>query len=277
MKNLYITDLDGTLLNKNSQLSTFTKNKLNELIESGVLFTISTARTPATITNIFEGVNLLLPISCMNGACLYNIAKNEFEKAFVIDKNAINQVIDVFEKNNLHGFFFNANKDKLYTLCLEPNNTCSITYFNERKDLPHKYFVIKNSYAEIKESDICFVSCLNEKAYIERLAELLKGIENINVCYYKDHEKELYFLEISSSDAGKGKTLNYLASTLDIDKKIAFGDNINDIELLETADISYAVENAHPIVKSVATEVIGSNEDDSVVKKILLLEHFVGV
>ena len=49
-KSLYVSDMDGTLLNSNSVLSQYTTDKLNELIANeGVLYTVATARTPATV------------------------------------------------------------------------------------------------------------------------------------------------------------------------------------------------------------------------------------
>ena len=49
---------------------------------------------------------------------------------------------------------------------------------------------------------------------------------------------------------------------------IAFGDNLNDIPLFEVADECYAVSNAEEKLKSIATGVIGSNDEDAVAKFI---------
>ena len=49
MKTLYITDLDGTLLDANSQVSTEAVEVLNPMLDDGLLFTVATARTPATV------------------------------------------------------------------------------------------------------------------------------------------------------------------------------------------------------------------------------------
>ena len=49
MKTLYITDLDGTLLDANSQVSAEAVEVLNPMLDDGLLFTVATARTPATV------------------------------------------------------------------------------------------------------------------------------------------------------------------------------------------------------------------------------------
>ena len=50
MKKLYVSDLDGTLLNQRGDLSAKTVEKLNQCIKEGIHFTINTARTPATVS-----------------------------------------------------------------------------------------------------------------------------------------------------------------------------------------------------------------------------------
>ena len=73
MKTLYISDLDGTLLNENALLSEDTIQGLNKLIEKGVNFTVATARTNATVVKMLKNVNIQLPVILMNGVTIYDI------------------------------------------------------------------------------------------------------------------------------------------------------------------------------------------------------------
>ena len=50
------------------------------------------------------------------------------------------------------------------------------------------------------------------------------------------------------------------------DRVIAFGDGKNDVDMFEIADESYAVSNAHEVLKAKATGIIGSNNEDGVAK-----------
>ena len=74
---LYVTDLDGTFLNSNSELSDNAKGKLNKLISEGLNFTISTLRSIESIRPIFSGVNLQLPIIELNGAFITEFDTNK--------------------------------------------------------------------------------------------------------------------------------------------------------------------------------------------------------
>ena len=68
---LFISGLDGTLIDGCGKISSYSKVKLNQMLSRGAFFTIATSRTPATVRNIMEGVEISLPIIVMNGAALY--------------------------------------------------------------------------------------------------------------------------------------------------------------------------------------------------------------
>ena len=53
---LFVSDLDGTLLNKDQVISDYSKKELNRLISTGVNFAIATARSPATVSDILDGI-----------------------------------------------------------------------------------------------------------------------------------------------------------------------------------------------------------------------------
>ena len=71
--------------------------------------------------------------------------------------------------------------------------------------------------------------------------------------------------------ASKSNAIRQLKGLLGCDKLVVFGDGKNDIDMFELADESYAVENAVPELKEVATGVIGCNDEDGVAH--WLLEH----
>lgn len=62
----------------------------------------------------------------------------------------------------------------------------------------------------------------------------------------------------------KASAIQRLKQITKSDYVIAFGDGINDLEMFEIADESYAMENAVPELKAIATKVIGSNDMDGV-------------
>ena len=68
MTTLYVSDLDGTLLNTNSELSEKSKGIINALVQQGVNFTYAIARSYSSASKILKGLNISIPAITCNGA-----------------------------------------------------------------------------------------------------------------------------------------------------------------------------------------------------------------
>lgn len=66
--------------------------------------------------------------------------------------------------------------------------------------------------------------------------------------------------------ASKSNTIKQLQNFLKCDRLIVFGNGVNDIDMFQIANESYAVENACDELKQYATGIIHSNDDDGVAK-----------
>ena len=89
-RTLYITDLDGTLLNDSAQLRSFSADILNQLlVQHGILLTIATARSYSSASSIVQGLCLKLPFATYNGAFLVRpedgciLSKHSIEKSLL--------------------------------------------------------------------------------------------------------------------------------------------------------------------------------------------------
>jgi HAD superfamily hydrolase (TIGR01484 family) len=78
MKTLYISDLDGTLLQPDATLSEETVRIINDLIKQGMYFTAATARTAASAAHILKRLNINVPCVLMNGVCVYDLKENRY-------------------------------------------------------------------------------------------------------------------------------------------------------------------------------------------------------
>ena len=78
---LYISDLDGTLLNNQMCLSDETISILNKLIGEGLNFSFATARSIDSVEKIIKPLNLNLPYIIYNGVAVYDpVNKNYLRK-----------------------------------------------------------------------------------------------------------------------------------------------------------------------------------------------------
>jgi len=69
--------------------------------------------------------------------------------------------------------------------------------------------------------------------------------------------------------ASKANAIRQLKAHLGCERLVVFGDGKNDADMFEIADISCAMENAVDELKTMATYVIGSNNDDGVAKWLI--------
>ena len=81
------------------------------------------------------------------------------------------------------------------------------------------------------------------------------------------------WIDVYAAGLSKGVGVKALQESLGItpEETVVFGDYLNDIPMAEHAGASYAVSNAHPKLKEFFTDTIGSNDEESVTKKIIEL------
>lgn len=269
---LFVTGLDGTLIDKCGKITSYSKVKLNQLISRGALFTVATSRTPATVRTMLEGVEINLPIIVMNGAALYDMNERHYMDCKYIDSETSFKIIRQFEKCNCNCFIHTIKNDILHIYYGEFNNSIDKKFYDERKFLPmHNYI-----YGNIPENrETLYFVAIDKLENIKNIYDSIKEVdifEKISMVYYKYlNNAGYYILQICSSEASKYRGTKTIQEITSSDFTVTFGDDINDKSIIENADCSYAVEDAVDEIKTKAYDVIGTCKDDSVVKTIIKL------
>ncbi|CRZ34693.1 hypothetical protein DFR55_10577 [Herbinix hemicellulosilytica] len=264
-KTLYVSDLDGTLLNNNAKISDRSLNIINSLIDKGMLFTVATARSIASVKYILKDLKLTLPVILMNGVCIYDPVNQKYINVETLSKENIRILISLIEENNLKGFMYAVKNEKLSTYYEELSNKALRDFYEIRVKRYKKPFTKVNKFAEIKDEPIIYFVLMDYKEKLEPIYRLVENLPNINSVFYKDnYEKDMWYLEIFSNKASKYHAVQYLRKYLSADYVIGFGDNQNDLSLFEACDKFYAVDNAIEELKQRADAVIGKNSEDGV-------------
>lgn len=270
IKTLYISDLDGTLLNSKMEISEFSVNKLNELISKGLNFTIATARTSATALHLLNEVNLNLPIILMNGVCVFDFVNKKFIKVEKIQKSSIENLFNILKKYNKTGFLYTINDDKLLTYYERLETKHQTDFYKQRVEQFGKKFIKVESFFECVDNNNVYFSVADTKENLNNIYFELKNDKYLNVEFYRDiYNQDFWYLEVCSSTASKYSAVKFLKESLQFDKVVCFGDNLNDLSMFRASDECYAVSNAKEQVKDAANDVIESNNDDGVVKFLL--------
>lgn len=162
-KTLYVSDLDGTLLDSNSRLSEETIAVLNKLItERGVNFSIATARTPATVVNIMERVPVRLPMVVMNGAAMWDNVVREFVYTFPLDSGKVARVCDIFEHHGLHPMVYRRKGSVLEVHHCGELSPQEQAFVAERANLALKRFYFNDYGYKRGEGEALLIFSMNE-------------------------------------------------------------------------------------------------------------------
>ena len=105
-KMLYVSDLDGTLLNSDALLNEDVPERLNHLIDKGLCFTVATARTYATVNSIVKNVHLTYPMILMNGVMLYDPISKSCINAEIIERDSVEYILKGRKKFGVTGFAY---------------------------------------------------------------------------------------------------------------------------------------------------------------------------
>lgn len=276
MKCLYISDLDGTLLNSEKELSSFTIKTLNRLIADGLNFTVATARTAASALKILAGLDINVPVVLMNGVLVYDTEKGKYIKTEIIQPDVVSKISGLLKQFEINGFMYAIMDDKLVTYYESLNTIALQDFHNERVLKYYKSFEKVDSFLDkAAANNVIYFTLVDEQENLAGIYNAVKGLDGIEAAFYRDiYARDLWYLEIFSNKASKSNAVRFIREKYCFDRVIGFGDNLNDIPLFEACEECYATSNAVDELKARASGIIGHNNEDSVA--VFIKERFEG-
>ncbi len=288
MKTLYITDLDGTLLDSNIAVSEQSIEMLNRAIDMGALISVATARTPATLASLLKNIRFRLPIIVMTGAALWDRESNTYSDVCRFAPEKVNEIRKVYEKYSLPSFIYTLRDNMMHIYHQGPLSDRERAFVAERLDSPYKTFHLCDAplasfnfgkseitydtpiaIPEVMEDAILFFG-MQKTGPDHPAFEALSKISDINPMFYPDaNTPEITMIEAFPAGASKRNGIRRLKELTGADRVVVFGDNLNDLPMFEEADVAVAVSNALPEVKAKADVVIGDHNDNVVAAYIL--------
>lgn len=266
IRRLYISDLDGTLLNNNAKFSDFTAGTINKLIEKGMYFTFATARSVYSAKPITSGLNINIPYILMNGVSIYNPENNSYIRNNYIQPEVSAEIIGVFKKHDLKCFMYKIHDDVLTAYFTEINSQVMNSFAEVRKNNYNKPFVQCTDLADHADSETVYFTVTGEYERLFPVKSAVENIKGVNHAFYRDTYTKKYYLEIFSESASKANGIKYLRNKYGFDEVVCFGDNFNDMAMFGESDVKIAVGNAVPELKELADFVALPNENDGVAK-----------
>lgn len=264
---LIFFDLDGTLLNSRSQISTFTKETLLMLDDKNIAYTVATGRTMLSAQTILKGHEFKLPQIYNNGVTIWDPIQERLTLDNLLDETEISLIIECAMQHGIAPFVntFEINENAHRHLIYH-----APTFHQVEKDLVDKYFsqtdaVMLNIEALPIDSMITNISMIGDSKVISKLWQVLNSHENL-IAYSGPaiEQGDFSWMDVHHKHANKGSAVDNVKEQFQASNVICFGDGENDLSMFKLANESYAPDNARIRVKQAANAVIGHHHEDGI-------------
>lgn len=248
---LVVTDIDGTLVDDNKEISEATLFYIDNFRREGGFFTIATGRGEKAAGPFIEKLHLDIPAIIFNGGELYHPKTGPLYVHY-LDKNIFDMVIDSLRDTDIG--IVTYHRDRIFISDYRKSHDL---YMAQEKVEVERIPDIK----EVKEANKILL--VGDVGKAKRLIEDLERKSGVKINHIQTED---FYLEVLPDNVSKGEGLKELCSYLGvpIERTIAIGDHMNDIDMIMTAGCGIAMENAIYEVKRVAKFVTKRNTEDGV-------------
>ena len=262
-KTLYVTDLDGTLLNTKDRISPYSISVINHLVEQGLLFTYATARSLSSASIVAQGLSTNIPIIVYNGTFIMNPSTKEILASESFSKEETDRVIEVLKKYDVSPLVYSYVEEKERVSWLTSRENNGIRSYLERRKGDKRLRPITQAN-HLYDGDMFYFTCIGEKEQLQPVYDIFSKDDRYTCTFQQELYHTEYWCEIMPGKATKANAILKLKEIWGCDKVVSFGDAVNDISMFRISDECYAVANAVDELKQAATGIIGSNDEDGV-------------
>ncbi|WP_019243561.1 MULTISPECIES: Cof-type HAD-IIB family hydrolase [Bacillus] len=260
------SDIDGTLLDSNHQISTELQETIQTITNKGTPFILVSGRMPSGIFMLQEILNIQTPIICYSGALIMQRDHNASEVKTIHSFNLATN-----DAQELYKDISNFNQTISFNICSYDNWFVDDLQnpWVKRDQAISKMTPQKVDFASFLEGDCIIhkVMCIGNPEDINELeAHLKKTFSHLSI-----FKSQASYLEIMTGGVSKATAIKQLEKMYNItrDNIMAIGDNFNDMDMLSYAGLGIAMGNAPEEVKVVANETTASNDEGGLNQALL--------
>jgi Cof subfamily protein (haloacid dehalogenase superfamily) len=249
---LLLTDVDGTLVTQEKELTAAAKAAVKQLTSAGVKFAITSGRPPAGMSMLVEPLQITSPIAAFNGGVFVRPDLSIIEQR-TLPKDVAEKAIAIVKSSKLDCWLYRGSDWYV------PERHGSHV---DREEWTVKFPpIVTNDYSKLTEG-------------VAKIVGVSDDLEAVKACE-ADLQKELgerasaarsqpYYVDITHPQANKGGVVDMLSVFFKIERaEIAtIGDMPNDVLMFKRSGMSVAMGNASPEVQKQATYVTDSNQQE---------------
>ncbi|WON76026.1 pyridoxal phosphatase [Serratia sp. UGAL515B_01] len=259
-------DLDGTLLDNQKQILPQSLTALVKARAAGVKVVIVTGRHHVAIHPFYQALQIDTPAICCNGTYLYDFEQKKVLAADPLAKEQAKLVLQMLKQNNIHGLMY-VDDAMLYQQT-NGHVTRSLAWAETLPLAQRPILQQVSSLVQAADEAQSIWKFATSHADIPALRDFAETVEKELglACEWSWHDQ----VDIAQTGNSKGKRLQQWVESqgLSMDQVVAFGDNYNDLSMLEAAGLGVAMGNADDAVKERADMVIADNQQPGIAEVI---------
>ena len=261
-QHLIVLDLDGTLLTDQKVISSKTKLTLNKALEAGHEVMIATGRPYRSSEAYYKELGLATPIVNFNGAFVHHPADRNWGTYHTpIGLDVVHEVVESMHNYDFHNIVAEV-LDDVY-VHHHDEKLMDIFRFGD----PTITTGDLRNYLQTDPTSILI------HAPYERVQEIHDHLSSVHAEVI-DHRRwgaPWHVIEIVKSGMSKAVGLDRVSKSLGIPREniIAFGDEDNDLEMIDFAGVGVAMGNAIEPLKNIANEITLNNNEDGIAELLI--------
>jgi Cof subfamily protein (haloacid dehalogenase superfamily) len=255
---LFVSDIDGTLVTPDKQLTAAASEAVAALKAAGVPFSVVSSRPPRGMRRIVEALDLELPFAAFNGGSVVEPGGAVLQ-AHRLDAATAASVLALIERAGVRPWVF---ADDAWLL-KDPNGP---KIERERTTVDFEPTVVAGFDAVIERVDK-IVAPSDDAGLLDRVEAALRAAIGAGA---NIERSQSYYVDITHPLANKGEAVRAIAAHAgaDLGRTIVIGDMTNDVAMLRVAGFAIAMGQAPDAVKAAAGAVTASNAEDGFAKAV---------
>lgn len=261
-QHLIVLDLDGTLLTDNQKISEKTKTTLFKAKEAGHQVMIATGRPYRASQLYYNELMLSTPIVNFNGALVHHPKNKSWETVHTpIDLSVVYDVVDSVDKYQYENLIAEVMDDVF--IHVEDKAMMDIFKMGDPK------VTIGNLRNNLNE-DPTSLLIHAEESNVPLIRDHLENV-HAELIEHRRWGAPFHIIEIVRKGLNKAVGISLVAKEMNIPREriIAFGDEDNDLEMIDYAGVGVAMSNGITALKNIANEVTLSNNEDGIAKILI--------
>ncbi|USD59320.1 HAD family hydrolase [Vibrio sp. SCSIO 43140] len=250
------TDMDGTLLDENSNLPPAFPEFFQRLKNENILFAAASGRQYYSLYDTFEGYQDEMLFIAENGTLVMHQGKELY--SCTLDSDSVPSIINKARSIN-DAFIVLCGKKGAYIETQDPTALEEISKYYHRCEYVEDLLTVDDEFIKI--------AVLNFNGSAEQIEPIIRPAFGDN---FQVVVSAKIWLDVMNKVASKGAAIRHLQQTMGFtyEQTMSFGDYFNDAEMLKESYYSYAMENAHPGVKEIARFSAPSNTEFGVISAV---------